>query len=136
MDAAGPVEPDGEGRGVSLTVSLTIPGPPVPLSRSRTRNGQHYLPRRSRLYRDTVQKVWMAAGRPSLGDEPFSMSARFHGARGDLDNLVKAVLDALNGLAFDDDRQLVCIAGCHKLPVDDQGPRCEIDLWPAEQAAA
>lgn len=59
---------------------------------------------------------------------------RFYGARAnaDLDNLVKAILDALNGLAFDDDRQAACFAGVHRLPADDRGARAEIELWPAE----
>ncbi|MGA9315925.1 MAG: RusA family crossover junction endodeoxyribonuclease [Solirubrobacteraceae bacterium] len=118
-----------------MTVSLVIRGRPVPLQRSRTSSGRHYLPARSKTYRLLVQAEWMAAGRPSLGDAPFAMSARFYGARAnaDLDNLVKAILDALNGLAFADDRQLTCLSGCHKLPVDDRGPRAEIDLWAARQ---
>jgi Holliday junction resolvase RusA-like endonuclease len=103
-----------------MRVRLTIPGVPVPLQRSRTARGRHYLPRRSRNYRDLVQSEWMAAGRPSLGTAPFTASARFYGAnaRADLDNLVKAVLDALNGLAF----------------ADDSGPRVELDLWKATTA--
>jgi Holliday junction resolvase RusA-like endonuclease len=116
-----------------MTVSLVIPGRPVPLQRSRTSSGRHYLPARSKTYRLTVAAEWMAAGRPSLGDAQFAASMRFYGARAnaDLDNLVKAVLDALNGLAFTDDSQLVCLSGCHKLPADADGPRAEIDLWPA-----
>jgi crossover junction endodeoxyribonuclease RusA len=119
-----------------MRVRLTIPGVPVPLQRSRTARGRHYLPRRSRNYRDLVQSEWMAAGRPSLGTAPFTASARFYGAnaRADLDNLVKAVLDALNGLAFADDSQMVCLSGCHKLPADDSGPRVELDLWKATTA--
>lgn len=60
---------------------------------------------------------------------------RFYGARAnaDLDNMVKSCLDALNGLAFADDRQLVCLSGCHKLPADADGPRAEIELWTAER---
>ncbi len=46
--------------------------------------------------------------------------------------MVKACLDALNGLAFTDDRLLVCLSGCHKLPADADGPRAEIELWTAE----
>lgn len=124
------------------TLSITVPGKPIPLQRSRTSSGRHYLPARSKTYRLLVQATWMQAGRPTLGDTPFTMSARFHGARAnaDLDNLVKAILDALNGLAFTDDSQLVCLSGCHKLPADAGGVRAEIDLWPAgrlnlEQAA-
>jgi Holliday junction resolvase RusA-like endonuclease len=116
-------------------VQLTIPGCPIPLQRSRTRSGKHYLPKHSRAYRETVQGCWLEAGRPSLGDVSFSMSARFYGARAtaDLDNLVKAILDALNELAFADDRQLVCLSGCHRLPADTDGPRTEIELWSASR---
>jgi crossover junction endodeoxyribonuclease RusA len=112
---------------------LTIAGRPVPLQRSRTSRGRHYLPKRSQAYRETVQAEWMAAGRPTLGSGPFVASMRFYGARGtaDLDNLVKAILDALNELAFADDRQLVCLSGCHKLPADADGPRAVVELWPA-----
>jgi hypothetical protein len=42
---------------------------------------------------------------------------------------VKAILDALNGLAFEDDRQCVCLSGCHKLPVDADGARAVVELW-------
>jgi crossover junction endodeoxyribonuclease RusA len=116
-------------------VLITIPGRPVPLQRSRTRGGRHYLPTRSRAYRELLQTEWIAAGRPSLGAAPFTASTRFYGAnpRADLDNLVKAVLDALNGLAYADDSQLVCLSGCHKLPSDADGPRAVVELWTARQ---
>ncbi len=118
-------------------LQLTTPGRPIPLQRSRTRGGRHYLPPRSRAYRQLVQTTWMASGRPCLGDAPFSMSARFYGnPRADLDNLVKATLDALNQLAFTDDSQLVCLAGCHKLPADTQGARAELELWIAHESIA
>jgi crossover junction endodeoxyribonuclease RusA len=112
-------------------IALVVSGKPVPLQRSRTSSGRHFLPKRSRVYRETVQAEWMAAGRPALGAVPFTASMRFYGAnpRADLDNLVKAILDALNELAFADDRQLVCIAGAHKLAADEHGPRAAVDLW-------
>lgn len=114
-------------------VKLVIVGTPVPLQRSRTSRGRHYLPARSRAYRELIQAEWLAAGRPSLDGAPFTLSARFYGARAnaDLDNLVKACLDSLGGLAFTDDRQLVCLSGCHKLAVNADGPRTELDLWSA-----
>ena len=118
-------------------ISLTVRGTPVPLQRARARYGRrHYLPKRSKAYRELVQGEWLAAGRPSLGSAPFAMSARFYGAnpRADIDNMVKAILDALGeGLAFDNDSQCVCIAGAHKLPADEHGPRAELELWPAER---
>ncbi len=113
-------------------IRLSIAGKPVPLQRSRTSRGRHYLPARSKAYRELVQASWMEAGRPTLSAEPFAASMRFVGAsaRADLDNLAKAILDALNTLAYVDDSQLVCLAGCHKLPLDERGARAEIDLWP------
>jgi len=112
-------------------VTLTIPGRPIPLGRARVGGGRHYLPASSRAYRETVQGCWLAAGRPTLGDAPFALSARFYGARknADLDNLLKALLDALGTLTFTDDRNLVCIAGAHKLAADSGGPRAEVTLW-------
>ncbi len=117
-------------------IRLSIIGKPVPLQRSRTRGGRHYLPARSKAYRELVQDSWMEAGRPALGSVPFAASMRFYGAnsQADLDNLAKAILDALNTLAYADDSQLVCLAGCHKLPIDDRGARAEVDLWPAAQS--
>jgi crossover junction endodeoxyribonuclease RusA len=117
-------------------VQITVPGVPVPLARHRSGRHGTYLPKRSRDYRTLIQTTWMEAGRQTLGAAPFACSLRFYGAnaRADLDNLCKGVLDALNTLAFEDDRQLVCIAGAHKLPADEHGPRAEIDLWRAECA--
>jgi crossover junction endodeoxyribonuclease RusA len=118
-----------------LSIAVVIPGRPVPLQRSRTRSGRHYLPARSRAYRELVRATWLEAGRPTLGDTPLTVSLRFYGARAnaDLDNLVKAILDALNELAFADDKQLTCLSGCHKLPVDAAGPRAVVELWPAPE---
>lgn len=118
-------------------IRLVVPGKPVPLQRSRTQHGKHYLPARSKTYRLLVQAEWMVAGRPALGDVLFAASLRFYGAHrsADLDNLCKAIFDALNTLAYTDDSQLTCLAGCHKLSVDERGPRAEIDLWAVGKVA-
>lgn len=111
---------------------LVVPGEPVPLERARKgRGGRWYLPRRSRVYRDQVQAEWMAAGRPSLGDGPLAVSAQFYtsNTHADTDNLLKAQLDALNKLAWADDRQVTCFSGVHKLPVDERGARVELQVW-------
>jgi crossover junction endodeoxyribonuclease RusA len=117
-----------------VRITLTIPGKPVPLQRSRTSHGRHYLPTRSKAFREAVQTAWLLAGRPSLGSAPFAASMRFYGARAnaDVSNLVKSIEDALNGLAYDDDVQCVCIAGASRLPLDADGPRTVLELWPVE----
>jgi Holliday junction resolvase RusA-like endonuclease len=134
---------------------LVVPGDPVPLERARVGRGRHYLPARSRAYRELVQGCWLEAGSPSLGDAPFTVSAAFHVARpaahygtgcnaqtlkpsaagavpgGDIDNLTKGVLDALTGLAFTDDRQAICLSGVHKFWAAPGEARTEVTLWVA-----
>jgi Holliday junction resolvase RusA-like endonuclease len=142
---------------MSAVVRITAPGDPVPMERARVGRGRHYLPARSVEYRERIQTAWMCAGRPDLGDAPLTVSARFYLARpashwgtgrnaqtlrpaaiaaippGDLDNMCKAALDALTGFAFSDDRQVVCLSGCHKMWADPDGPRTVVDLWSASR---
>jgi Holliday junction resolvase RusA-like endonuclease len=112
-----------------MTVVFVVRGCPVPLARHRSGRHGTYLPKRSRDYRSLVQAEWLAAGRQTLGDRPFTASLRFYGARptADVSNLAKAVEDALNGLAYVDDRQVVRLDAV-KLPVDADGLRCEVEL--------
>jgi crossover junction endodeoxyribonuclease RusA len=118
---------------------LTVPGEPVPNARARAGAHGHYTPRRTVEYRERVQATWMVAGRPSLGDAPFVLSASFYRSSRrecDLDNLVKGVLDALNGLAWADDRQLVCLSGVHKFTVAAVEARTELGVWVSAARAA
>ncbi len=132
---------------------LVVPGNPVALERARVGRGRHYLPARSRGYRERVHAAWMHAGQPSLGDTQLACSTTFHVAHppthygsgrnattirpkyahaippGDVDNYLKALLDALSGHAYADDRQVVCLAGVHKQWADSKGPRSEVELW-------
>jgi hypothetical protein len=95
----------------NATVRLTIPGNAV---------GSFDM---------AVQAAWAAAGRPWLGDAPFTASVCFYGAAADLplDMLVEAVLVSLAGLAFADNSH-VRLSGCRKLPVDAAGPRAVVEL--------
>lgn len=119
---------------IARSVALVVPGRPIPLERARKGPNGFYLPEPSRDFRDLVQAEWMIAGRPRL-EGPLLVSAifyflrpkshvdaegrirrRFEGALppGDTDNLVKAVLDALQDqggvpLMYGDDRQVVTV---------------------------
>ena len=47
--------------------------------------------------------------------------------RGDIDNPLKALIDSLNGIAYDDDRQIIEL---HVYRFDDkQHPRAEVTIW-------
>lgn len=102
-----------------MTFDLTLDFDPVPLARPRFANGRAYLPTRSRDYRRAVQKVvadFMASKNFSPFEGEVSCQVKFFrrfrpSARsfGDLDNLLKALLDATQGLLFKDDAQIVSV---------------------------
>lgn len=92
-------------------IFLTIPGVPVPKGRPRFGRGRTYTPRKTLDYENLVKFVAIDSrnrhGWKRLSG-PVKCTLRFYGAspKADLDNLVKCILDGLNGLAFDDDRQV------------------------------
>lgn len=113
---------------------LTVPGDPVALERARKGKHGFYLPPRSVEFRERVREAWKAAGSPTVEgglvvtvrgywSRPKSHyrtkamllrpdAPRF--PRPDVDNLVKGILDALQGHAFEDDNQVVALAECSK----------------------
>lgn len=117
------------------TLVITIPGPPQPQQRSRAvlRGGRAgvYEPKESRSWKGTAQ-VWMQkemrkrkpweAGValsvdieavfpcPASAHKKIPVGFRWHTkAQGDCDNIAKAVLDAGNGVLWDDDRQVAML---------------------------
>ncbi len=129
----------------------TIPGPAVPQGRPRfsRRGGRPYDPQKSRKYKAYVRQCVLEQGAP---EEPLSgpvslrvfeyraipksWSARKRQAaqngdiwptsRPDLDNVKKAVQDALNGLIWRDDAQVVWGM---EFKAYDETPRVEIIIW-------
>lgn len=113
-----------------MAITFEVPGEPVPQPRPRvsTRGGfaRAYVPKKHAVhaYRDAVAAAARAAGAGTHG-EPVSVvidlvfarpksHMRKSGVkpdapvlpRADIDNTAKAVLDALNGVAWDDDSQV------------------------------
>lgn len=95
---------------MSRYVYFTVPGPPVPKGRPRFGNGRAYTPKRTADYERAVREAAKAAG-VSSSTAPCGVSLHFalpDARNRDLDNLAKAVTDALNkGLAYEDDGQIV-----------------------------
>ncbi|MBQ7493715.1 MAG: RusA family crossover junction endodeoxyribonuclease [Selenomonadaceae bacterium] len=106
---------------------------PIPLARPRFSRGRAYLSQRDRDYRALLQDAARRAGvtQPTADElicrlefyRRFKPSAR---AFGDLDNHIKAVFDALQGLLFDDDKQIVSVTASKH--TDKKNPRTVISF--------
>jgi Holliday junction resolvase RusA-like endonuclease len=90
----------------NVICAFEVAGEPVPKARPRVGRRGGRTPERTRSWEETVG--W--AAKQAYKGEPVScevaVSAVFHTRRtrpGDLDNLLKSVLDALNGIVWDDD---------------------------------
>ena len=124
-----------------MIIQFTVPGPPVPQSRPRVfRNGgvksdsekvsgykqaiQLLCPRRKPLFGPVRLRVEAIMPRP----KKVPKGKVYHDSRPDLDNIVKAVQDALNGLAFFDDSQIAEIVASKEIAAQCGQERTEITL--------
>ena len=114
----------GEPQAGAAVSAVSIPGRPQAKQRPRVGRGGHvYTPKETREYEQLVAHTWRAAGGVCLPKgTPAEVTIHVYKdrvevevgvaeglpptARADLDNLAKSVLDGLNGVAFDDDRQI------------------------------
>ena len=113
-------------------ITFTIPGKPQPKQRPRVlKNGHSYTPKETLLYEELVvesaQKskllpqsplttplkmiIWACMPIPKSWNKGKQEAARrgelYPTSRPDIDNLAKIVMDALNGIAYVDDAQIV-----------------------------
>lgn len=90
---------------------LTVPGAPIPKARPRVYAGRGVTPKRTREAEDRIRALWAAqypSMQPLTGDVHVGLDFYLPDRRArDWDNLAKLVTDALNGLAYEDDRQIV-----------------------------
>ena len=92
-------------------VTFTVPGSPVPWMRAASRAGVRFTPERQRQYQRLVADI---ARTKLIGmfwplDARYSVTVRavFNDARKrDIDNVQKQLLDACNGVAWNDDSQV------------------------------
>jgi len=110
-----------------MDVAFTVPGIAVAKERHRHDGDHTYTPRRTREFQDDVG--WAAkVARVKPRNGKIAVTLHFYGCKGDADNLAKSVLDALNGIAYRDDRQVVEL---HVFVERDEIPaRTEIVITP------
>lgn len=109
---------------------LTIDG--VPVAKGRPRLGRYgtYTPKKTQEYQEYVKMCWVAKyGSIQPSEQPLEMNIVFYmpipksyskkqraeilngrlkpTKKPDIDNLIKSVLDALNGLVYADDSQII-----------------------------
>lgn len=115
--------------------AFTIPGQPLPKQRPRFSGGHGYT---SKATRDAEARVASSfteqAGVTHPVVEPLTGPLRFVGryfrrnnVTADLDNCLKLTTDALNGIAWVDDKQIKQIRA--DMTVDRDNPRTEIEIW-------
>lgn len=105
---------------------ITVKGDPVGKGRPRfTKQGRTYTPKKTKEYETRVRLAWIEAGGPYLdGNIDVHINAYFKmpsgwsrkkmtemegkpcGKKPDADNILKSILDGLQGAAFEDDKQV------------------------------
>ena len=113
-----------------IQITFEVPGSPVPKQRARRgRSGRWYTPQATRSYEAKVGWMAKAAGIHAPHDGPVGLKVRLwfpDRRRRDADNVVKAIMDALNGLAYSDDSQVIELFVSRQ--IDRQRPRAEVTV--------
>ena len=131
-------------------MTFTIPGDPIGKERPRVANGHAYTPAKTKAYEDKVRWCFKQAhGRPISGPVFIAITAHYPipkkatkadraameaGARlpmrkPDVDNIAKICMDALNGVAYKDDAQVVGLVVLKRYGE----PRVEVNIMGKEK---
>ena len=113
-------------------MNLTLPYPPSSNRYWRHYRGVTVISDEARAYRTGVYMISCAAGAVPL-DGPVCLTVTVYRPRksGDLDNRLKVLLDALQGTAYQDDKQ---VRELHAYLRDDKdNPRVEVRVVPQTQ---
>lgn len=108
-------------------ITLSVPLPPSANRYWRIYRGRAVKAEAARAYVAEVAVVCHQAGvEPLTGAVSVRVIIYFDSRRGDLDNRLKILLDALNGLAWLDDAQIVELYARREL--DRRNPRVELTV--------
>lgn len=118
-----------------MKYAFTLDGNPIPKARPRVVNGHAYTPRETRQAEQDIRTAAKLSGvRRLSGDIKLSVAFYRSSAHAcDVDNLAKLVQDALNGIAYEDDRQIICLSALKT--IDRARPRTEVEIEQVEWRA-
>ena len=110
-------------------ITLVLPYPPTVNHMYRRARGHLALTPEALAFRHAVRMIAMVqAVTPLVGPVAVFLDVYRPRRRGDLDNILKATLDALNGIAYRDDDQVTEI---HAQRYEDKrAPRVEVSVVP------
>lgn len=106
-------------------MKLTLPYPPQVNHYYTVARGRKILSSKGRAYKDEVGWLTIRLN-PLDGDLSIKVIAYRPRKVGDLDNVLKPVLDSLKGYAFHDDKQIVEIQALRR--DDKTNPRVEVEI--------
>lgn len=123
-----------------MILTFTVDGPPVPKARARTvafRVGgkirsRSFTPEKTAAYEKRAGLLALnavnrcVAWRKDWGAYALTVRVFRESRRGDLDNYVKAIGDACNGVAYTDDAAVVRLAA--EMHEDREHPRVEVEI--------
>lgn len=109
----------------------TLPYPPSVNNYLRfSPKGFAYITTQAKQYKQVAKLQALAQGMRPISEGEVSLTIKvFRPAkRGDIDNVLKVLLDSLNGVAYNDDKQIgeLCISRFE----DKENPRVEIFVTP------
>lgn len=127
--------------------TITVLGEPTGKGRPRFGNGHTFTPKKTREYEQLVKESYIGQKGEIFGEEPIDMTIkafyrvpdskplRFKRAaklglelptkKPDVDNIVKIIMDSLNGVAYPDDKFIVSLTVTKAYSVE---PRVEITI--------
>ena len=110
-------------------IMLILPYPPTVNHMYRRARGHLALTPEALAFRHAVRMIAMVQGAtPLVGPVAVFLDVYRPRRRGDLDNILKATLDALNGIAYRDDDQVEQITA--QRYEDKRAPRVEVSVVP------
>jgi crossover junction endodeoxyribonuclease RusA len=108
---------------------VTLPVPPSGNRYWRHARGRTYRSEEANTYRDAIAFLWPVGSHPPIRrPTPVRVSLDWYRERasGDLDNRAKCMLDSLNGVAYEDDSQVIDLR--MRRFDDKDNPRIEVTV--------